>query len=267
MPTVFGILLCLICHGQGNKPVHEAGPPPAVIRHDGVDVVLWYSAENIEIDASSQYFFRTTDGKKKSLGEALGPLTQLRLEQYMADVAKKAVRRGEGVTDCPQTVNDSFHFSQPVNLESMIENTQLAMLGEVEAITPGFFYDKPASLLTVRVNRILKDQPGVRPHEYYHFSYLNTRFKLGDLPVCNENALFDFPAWKGMKFLIFMWPAIEAEAAVVFTSPHYVFAERPDGTVRFPKWLLDKELRDIKKMDVLVERLLARMEGTSKKGD
>ncbi len=266
MLSVFGFTLLVLLHGEPGENQRHPSRPPSIIRLNGIELILWYSSENIEIDSSNHYTFKDKNGHRRPLADSLNSLAWLRLDHFLTTLKEKVAELPvKGLDPCIRVNSTPFHFSQPDSLTDMFEKTGVVLIGEVEAVTPGFFYDTPANLLSVRIKRVLQNLSGRRIEKYYHFSYLNARFNIGDLTVCNQNPSFDFEVWPGMEMMVFMWPAIEAEIAVVFTSPHYLFVQRPDGSIRGPAWFqMDQELGQVRNMQELEEKMAEKLSNIKK---
>ncbi len=139
-----------------------------------------------------------------------------------------------------QSHHCSFNGPPDETLEDQIENAEAALLGDVIAVTPGFYQGIPYTLLSIRLDRY-----GGKSHKepgspVAHIAYPVAEFTIGDITFYKGDPSFPATPEVGDRLLFFSyrWTALSAET--VLRAEHDKMAiERADGSVSAPeKWEL-----------------------------
>ena len=143
-------------------------------------------------------------------------------------------------------------------LAELSANAQAIVKGEIVQRTLGFFEDRPAALLTVRIDRQLHGDGSFTPQKDILVYYPDAEFRVGDETYCIRPATHPARPRVGDQILVFAYRApIDTAGRLIYgqASKHLVFETAAGQLV--PPVALRRELEDarITTLDQLLERI------------
>jgi hypothetical protein len=143
-------------------------------------------------------------------------------------------------------------------LADLSANAQTIVQGKIVQRTLGFFEDRPAALLTVRIDRQLHGDGSVTPQKEILVYYPEAEFRAGDDTYCIRPATHPARPRVGDQILVFAYLApIDTSGRLIYgqASKHLVFETAAGQLV--PPVALRRELEEarITTLDQLFERV------------
>jgi hypothetical protein len=135
---------------------------------------------------------------------------------------------------------DSLERPADHNLRAVIKNAPAILRGEVVALTPGFYQGEPSTLLTVRVDRVLRQSSKLRRGTDTVFVvYPRARFTIEATTFCKGDSRFPYQPTSGDQLLLFPFRSPEdASGQLILPSAEEMVFETADGTLALPKGFL-----------------------------
>jgi hypothetical protein len=256
-----------------SATVDEAGPSPALLerRSGDTDGPLWVSVEAAtRPDGTLDWGVLGEEASKHFQTFAISPripysvLEQSPGTREMSVVAERTTPDG--------TTEVWYHYGwssrdMPMgqrwkSLQDLAEKAQAIYTGEVVGVSEGFFEGSPASLLTVKVEEVLRAADGHTSAREVYLYYPAARFSVGDLNFWKSNPAFPpRPRVGDMMLLADDRPPADSEGLVVLPNPDGVFIQpRVDQRLVF-KGLAAASSKPAPDLDALTAEVRALVQG------
>ncbi len=159
-----------------------------------------------------------------------------------------------------QSYYDYYYNPPNRTLEDQIEHAKATLLGEVIAVTPGFYEGIPHSLLSVRLDRYEGKSNRAPGYRVAHVAYPVAKFSIGDITFYKGDPRFPTTPDVGDRLLFFSYRLEVLSAETILRAEHDKLAiERTGGSVSAPeKWGLSGFNESIAAIIPAVELLMER---------
>jgi hypothetical protein len=124
-----------------------------------------------------------------------------------------------------------FHGEPPGGtVEQLIAHAPAVFTGEVTAVAQGFYLDEPYSLLAVRVEEWLREDPAIEPRRTMLVPYPRARFAVGGTTFCKGDPDFPPAPRAGARVLAFVYqPPADRGGMLLHKQPHHLLFLGKEG--------------------------------------